>query len=134
MTQDGREQVAVDVFQANPLVTLQPQVAWPARPSDTYTPAGVVGHAVHVVPTGATEYWPAVQFVHVTSTVVVHAAAPRRVPAGHTVQGLQDVAPAADQLTPAVQVEHAVLAVGVHIEERKLPAAHVDEAQAEQGA
>ena len=96
---------------------LQPQAVWPASPSETYTPA-VVGHAVHAVPTGATEYWPAVQFVHVTSTVVVHAAAPRRVPAGHTVQGVQAVAPAADQLTPAVQVEQTALAVGVQVEER----------------
>jgi hypothetical protein len=78
----------------------------------------VVGHAVHAVPTGATEYWPAVQFVHVTSTVVVQAAALFLVPAGHTVHGVQAVAPAADQLTPAVQAEHAALVVGVHVEER----------------
>ena len=89
---------------------------------------------MHVAPTGATEYWPAVQFVHVTSTVVVHAAAPRRVPAGHTVQGLQEVAFAADQLTPAVQVEHTALVVGVQVEERYLPAVHTLEAQAAQGA
>ena len=78
----------------------------------------VVGHAVHAVPTGATEYWPAVQFVHVRSVVVVQAAALFLVPAGHTVHGVQAAAPAADQLTPAVQAEQAALVVGVHVEER----------------
>ena len=78
----------------------------------------VVGHAVHAVPTGATEYWPAVQFVHVRSVVVVQAVALFFVPAGHMVHGVQAVAPAADQLTPAVQAEHAALVVGVHVEER----------------
>ena len=73
---------------------------------------------MHAVPTGATEYWPAVQFVHVRSVVVVQAAALFFVPAGHTVQGLQEVAPAADQLTPAVQVEHTVLDVGLQVEAR----------------
>ena len=78
----------------------------------------VVGHGVHVVPTGATEYWLTVQFVHVRSVVVVQAAALFFVPAGHTVQGLQEVAPAADQLTPAVQVEHTVLDVRLQVEAR----------------
>ena len=73
---------------------------------------------MHVGPTGATEYWPAVQLVHVMSTVVVHAAAPRRVPAGHTVHASHVAAPAADQLTPAVHAEQAALAIGVHVEER----------------
>ena len=122
------------VLHEMPAVALQPHVVWPERPSETYTPAGVVGHTVHVVPTGATEYWPAKQLVHVTSTVVVHAAALRRVPAGHTVQGLHAVAFAADQLTPAVQVEHTALVVGVQVEERYLPAVHTLDAHAEQGA
>ena len=89
---------------------------------------------MHVGPTGATEYWPAVQLVHVMSTVVVHAAAPRRVPAGHTVHASHVAAPAADQLTPAVQVKHTALVVGVQVEERYLPAVHTLDAHAEQGA
>ena len=89
---------------------------------------------MHVVPTGATEYWPAVQFVHVRSVVVVQATALFFVPAGHTVQGLQEVAPAADQLTPAVQVEHTALVVGEQVEERYLPAVHTLDAHAEHGA
>ena len=88
----------------------------------------------HVVPTGATEYWPAAQLVHVRSVVVLQAAALFLVPPGHTEHALHVVAFAADQLTPAVQFEHTVLAVGVQVEERYLPAAHTLDAQAEHGA
>jgi hypothetical protein len=50
------------------------------------------------------------------------------------VHGVQALAPAADQLTPDEQSVQFVLAVKVHVEARKLPAAHVDEAQFEHGA
>jgi len=94
----------------------------------------VVRQFVHAAPTGATEYCPAVQFVQVVvSPVDVHEPA-LRVPAAQTVQGVHAVALAADQLTPAVQVEHLVLAVVEHVEERKLPAAQTLDAQALQGA
>ncbi len=97
--------------------------------------AGVVGQAVHVVTgTGATEYLPAVQFVHVRSAVREQAAALLLVPTGHNVQGVQAVALAADQLTPAAHEEHLVFAVAEHAAARKLPAAHALEAHAEQGA
>ncbi len=90
---------------------------------------------MHVVAgTGATEYRPTVQFVHTTLAVVVHAAALRLVPATQVVQGEQAVAPAADQLTPAVHAEHMVLDVAEHTAERKLPAVHTLEAHAAQGA
>jgi hypothetical protein len=94
-----------------------------------------VGQAVHVVGgTGATEYRPAVQFVHTTLAVVVHAAALRLVPAAQVVQGEQAVAPAADQLTPAVHVEHTAFVVAVQAEDRKRPATQTLEAHAVHGA
>lgn len=55
-------------------------------------------------------------------------------PGWQTVHGVQALAPAADQLTPDEQSVQFVLAVKVHVEARKLPAAHVDEAQFEHGA
>ena len=69
----------------------------------------------------------------VVSAVAVHEPA-LRVPAAQVVQGAQAVALVADQLTPAVQAEHLVLAVVEHVEERKLPAAQALDAQALQGA
>ena len=67
-----------------------------------------VGQAVHEVPTGATEYWPAAQLVQVRSVVVVQLAALLDVPAGHTVQAEHVVAPALAQVLPAVQATHAL--------------------------
>jgi hypothetical protein len=49
---------------------------------------------VHVVPTGTTEYLPAVQAVHTTLAVVVQPAALLDVPAAHVVQGVHVAAPA----------------------------------------
>ena len=46
--QGKREQVAVVAFHAKPAVALQPHVLWPARPSETYTPTGVVGQVVQL--------------------------------------------------------------------------------------
>ena len=65
---------------------------------------------MQVVLTGATENLPAVQFVHVRSVVVVQLAALLEVPAGQVVQAVHAVAPAADQVLPAVQATHALLA------------------------
>ena len=93
----------------------------------------VVGHGVHEEAFAVAEYWPAAQFVQVASTVAVQAA-PRFVPAGHTVQGVHSDAPAADQLTPAAQFEQTASVVAVQVEERYLPAAHTLEAQAAHGA
>ena len=73
---------------------LQPQTDWPVRPSETPFCAAV-GQVVHVVPTGATEYVLAVQFVHTLLAVAVQPAALRDVPAAHAVQGVQVDAPAA---------------------------------------
>ena len=79
-------------------------------------PAGVVGHAVQVAALVVVEYCPAVQFVHTVSADTVHIKV-LLVPAWHTVQALHEVAPAADQLTPAVHAEHTVLAVAEHTED-----------------
>jgi hypothetical protein len=65
-----------------------------------------VGQALHVVPTGATEYWPAVQFVHVRSIVVVQAAALFLVPAGHTVHGIHAIEPVVDLKEPGAHATH----------------------------
>ena len=73
---------------------------------------------MHAVPTCATEYWPAVQFVHTTSAVVVQPAALRRVPAAQVLQAVHAVAPAADQLTPAVQLAHTTSAAAEQLEAR----------------
>ena len=73
---------------------LQPQTDWPARPSDTPFCAAV-GHAVHVVPTGATEYLPAVQFVHAMVLDVLVQEPVLDVPAAHVVHGVHVDAPAA---------------------------------------
>ena len=67
------------------------------------------GQFVQVVLTGAIEYWPAVQLVHVRSVVVVQLAALLEVPAGHVVQVVHAVAYAADQVLPAVQATHVLL-------------------------
>jgi hypothetical protein len=64
----------------------------------------------------------------------VQVAALLLVPAGHTVQGVQAAALAADQLTPAVQVEHTAFVVAVQVEDRKRPATQTLEAHAAQGA
>jgi len=56
------------------------------------------------------------------------------VPGWHTLQGVQALAPAADQLLLATQALHTVFDVAVHVALRYVPAAHVDEAQALQGA
>ena len=77
-----------------------------------------VGQAVHEVPTGATEYWPAAQLVQVRSVVVVQLAALLDVPAGHTVQALHEVALAADQVLPATQLVHLVLLEAVQVAAR----------------
>ena len=61
-------------------------------------------------------------------------AALRLVPAAQVEHGEQAVALAADQLTPAVQATHLVLAAVEHVEERKLPAVQALDAQALQGA
>ena len=64
------------------------------------------------------EYWPAVQFVHVTSAVFVQPAALFLVPAGQTLQAVHELAPAvADQFTPVVQLEQTLLAVVVQLED-----------------
>jgi len=89
---------------------------------------------VQVVPTGATEKRPAVQFVQTTSAVVVQPAAPRLVPAAQVEHGVQAVALAADQPTPAVHSVQTALVVAVQLEDRYLPAAQTLEAQAAQGA
>ena len=57
--------------------------------------AGDVGHVVHVVPTGATEYLPIAHAVHTLLAVAVQPAALLDVPAAHAVQGVQVDAPAA---------------------------------------
>ena len=77
-----------------------------------------VPHAAHVVATGATEYCWAGQLVHVRSVVTLHAAALFLVPAGHTEQGVQALAPAADHELPATQLAQFVLAVAEHAEAR----------------
>ena len=91
-------------------------------------------HVAHIVETGATEYCIARQLAHVMSAVTLQAAALFFVPAGHTVQGVQALAPAADHELPAAQLEQTGLAVAEHAEARNVPAAHVDEAQALHGA
>ena len=93
-----------------------------------------VPHAAHVVATGATEYCMAGQLEHVLSAVTLQAAALFFVPAGQTVQGVQALAPAADQLLVATQALHTVFDVAVQVALRYVPAEHVDEAQALQGA
>ncbi len=89
---------------------------------------------MQVVPTGATENRPAVQFVHVSSAVGVQPAALRLVPAAQVVQVVQAVALAADQLTPAVQFEQTVSLLAVQVEDRYLPAEQLLDAHAVQGA
>jgi hypothetical protein len=71
-----------------------------------------------VVATGATEYCMAGQLEHVRSVVMLQAAALFLVPAGHTVQGVQALAPAADHELPATQLVQFVLAVAVQAEAR----------------
>ena len=114
---------------------LQPQTDWPVRPSETPFCAAV-GQVVHVVPTGATEYVLAVQFVHTLLAVAVQPAALRDVPAAHAVQGVQVDAPAAvEKLLPATQLAQTRFAVAEHAEATYFPAAHEDgAAQAEHGA
>jgi len=75
-------------------------------------------HAAHAVATGATEYCMAGQLEQVRSVVTVHAAALFLVPAGHTVQGVQALAPAADHELPAAQLAQFALAVAEHAEAR----------------
>jgi len=56
-----------------------------------------------------------VQFVQTTSAVSVQPAALRLVPAAQVEHGVQAVALAADQPTPAVQAEHLVFEVVEHV-------------------
>ena len=70
-------------------------------------PAGVVGHAVQVAALVVVEYCPAVQFVHTVSADTVHAVL-LLLPAWHTVQALQTVALAADNVLPATHGEHTL--------------------------
>ena len=58
------------------------------------------------------------QLEHVRSVVTLQAAALFLVPAGHTVQGVQALAPAADHELPAAQLVQFVLAVAVQAEAR----------------
>ena len=62
---------------------------------------------MHEVAFVVLEYWPAVQFVHMVSAIAEHEPL-LDVPAGHTVHAVQDAAPAADQVLPAVQATHAL--------------------------
>ena len=55
------------------------------------------------------------QLVH---TLLAVTEAVRRCPGTHGVLGVQAVALAADQLTPAVQFAQTALDVGVHVEAR----------------
>jgi len=75
-----------------------------------------------------------VQFVQSTSAVVEKAL--RLVPAGHTESGAQEVALAADQSTPSVQLAQTAFVAAVQVEARYLPAAQPvgNKAQALQGA
>ena len=97
---------------------MQPHELWPASALGAYAAAGDVGQGVQVVPTGAVENAPAVQFVHTSLAVTAQPAALRLVPAAQVAQGVQAVALAADQLTPAVQFEHAAFVVAVQVEDR----------------
>ena len=45
-------------------------------------------------------------------------------PGWHTAQGVHDVAPAAEKVTPARQLPQTALLVVEHVEERNLPATH----------
>ena len=84
-------------------------------------------------PTGATEYCPAAQLVQVTFEEVEKTL--WLVPAGHVESAVQEVALAADQLAPTVQLAHTVLAVAVQVEFKKVPAEQpVLKEHSEQGA
>ena len=87
---------------------------WPVRPSERpFCPA--VGQFVQDAAVLETEYAPAVQLVHTLSAVT---EAVRLCPGTHGVLGVQAVALAADQLTPAVQLAQTAFVVAVHVEAR----------------
>jgi len=92
----------------------QPQTDWPERPSERPFCAGV-GHVEQDAAVPEVEYMPAVQLVHKLSAVT---EAVRLCPGAHGVLGVQAVALAADQLTPAVQLAQTALVVAVHVEAR----------------
>ena len=72
------------------------------------------------------------QFAQTASANAVHAVV-LLAPAAHTVQALHEVALAADQLTPATQLEQFAFVVAVQAVARYLPAVQTLEAQAAHG-
>ncbi len=87
---------------------------WPVRPSETPLFAAD-GQLVQAAAVPKTENVLAVQLVHTLSAVT---EAVRLCPGTHRVLGVQAVALAADQLTPAVQLAQTALDVDVHVEAR----------------
>ena len=111
-TQDTRTQAAAVAFHAK--LVAQPQTDWPVRPSETPFCAAV-GQVVQVAAVPEAEYLLLVQLVH---TLLAVNEAVRLCPGTHGVLGVQAVALAADQLTPAVQLAQTALDVAVHVEAR----------------
>ena len=109
-TQDTRTQAAAVAFHAK--LVAQPQTDWPVRPSETPL---ADGHIVQVVAVPEAEYQLLVQLVH---TLLAVTEAVRLCPGTQGVLGVQAVALAADQLTPAVQLAQTALDVAVHVEAR----------------
>ena len=111
-TQDTRTQAAAVAFHAK--LVAQPQTDWPVRPSETPFCAAV-GQVVQVAAVPEAEYLLLVQLVH---TLLAVTEAVRLCPGTQGVLGVQAVALAADQLTPAVQLAQTALDVAVHVEAR----------------
>ena len=111
-TQDTRTQAAAVAFHAK--LVAQPQTDWPVRPSETPFCAAV-GQVVQVAAVPKAEYLLLVQLVH---TLLAVNEAVRLCPGTHGVLGVQAVALAADQLTPAVQLAQTAFVVAVHVEAR----------------
>lgn len=105
-------------------------MVWPVLPSETY--AAPVGQLVHEAAVPVVEYLPAVQFEHTLSAV---ARARSDWPGAHGVLGVQEVAFAPDQLTPAVQFAHTLLdEPPEQVEARYEPAAQTLDEHFAQGA
>jgi hypothetical protein len=87
---------------------------WPVRASETPLFAAD-GQFVQVAAVPKTENVLAVQLVQ---TLLAVTEAVRLCPGTHGVLGVQAVALAADQLTPAVQLAQTAFVVAVHVEAR----------------